>query len=221
MAKNRKNLIFMIIFLVISFTSGILSNDWLIGSLVLFTGLTGAYLASEGKRINYIFSFINIFLTGYVAYKNQFYGIAICSWFILSPIEILSFVVWNKNKNSNNELVVREFTIKNSIIVIISFAIASCAVGALLNLIPNQNFAFIDATANCLHVSSLILMMMRFKEAWWLSLIDNIIDLTIWILAFINHGESAMMMLIMSVAFLAINIGGIIKWQTMAKKQKE
>ena len=63
-------------------------------------------------------------------------------------------------------------------------------------------------------------MILRFKESWWLWLINNAIDLGICILTFINKGECSTMMLLVSIGYLFINIYGIIKWNIGAKKNK-
>ena len=45
---------------------------------------------------------------------------------------------------------------------------------------------------------------------------NNIIDLGIWMIIFLNHGESSFMMLV-SIGYFLINIYGIIKWSIEAK----
>lgn len=77
-----------------------------------------------------------------------------------------------------------------------------------------------DASSNCINLCGVILMILRFKESWWLWLINNIIDLSIWIITFINKGEGSSMMLLVSIGYLLINIYGIIKWHIEAKKNK-
>ena len=51
---SKKNIIIAIICIVISIISGIITNDILVGGLILASGLLCAYFASEGKRVNYI-----------------------------------------------------------------------------------------------------------------------------------------------------------------------
>ena len=77
------------------------------------------------------------------------------------------------------------------------------------------------ATSNCINLCGIILMILRFKESWWLWLINNIIDLIIWFITVINGGSGSVMMLIVSIAYLLINIYGIIRWNIEAKKVKE
>lgn len=49
---------------------------------------------------------------------------------------------------------------------------------------------------------------------------NNVIDLIIWIIMFINNGTNSFMMLLSSLAYLIINVYGIIKWNIEAKKNK-
>lgn len=218
---NKKYLIITILSLIISVISGIISNDLIIGGTIFLTGLLCAYFASEGKRINYILGLINYLLMGYVALKNNLFGIFFFYIFIFSPLQVNGFITWNKNLNDNKNVKVREFTLKNSIIIILSCIIGSIILGYLLTLIPTQRLAFMDATSNCINLCGVILMILRFKESWWLWLINNIIDLIIWIITVINGGNGSVMMLLVSIGYLLINIYGVIKWNIEAKKNKK
>jgi len=217
---RKKYLIITCICIIISLISGIVSNDILVGGTILFTGLLCAYFASEGKRINYILGVINYLLMGYVAYKNK-YGIFFFYIFIFSPLQVKGFITWNQSLNEENTVKVREFTLKNSIIITLSCIIGSLLFGYLLTLIPNQKLAFMDAISNCINLCGVILMILRFKESWWIWLINNVIDLSIWIITFLNKGEGSTMMLLVSIGYLLINIYGIIKWNIESIKEKE
>ncbi len=218
---NKKYLIIIVLCLIISIISGIISNDLIIGGTILLTGLLCAYFASEGKRINYILGLINYLLMGYVAFKNNLFGIFFFYIFIFSPLQVNGFITWNKNLNDDKNVKVREFTLKNSIIITLSCIIGSIILGYLLTLIPTQRLAFMDATSNCINLCGVILMILRFKESWWLWLINNIIDLIIWIITVINGGSGSVMMLLVSIGYLLINVYGVIKWNIEAKKNKK
>lgn len=217
---KKKYLVITILSLIISAISGIISNDLIIGGSILLTGLLCAYFASEGKRINYILGLINYLLMGIVAFKNNLFGIFFFYIFIFSPLQVNGFITWNKNLNDNKNVKVREFTLKNSIIITLSCIIGSIILGYLLTLIPSQRLAFMDATSNCINLCGVILMILRFKESWWLWLINNIIDLIIWIITVINGGNGSVMMLLVSIGYLLINIYGLIKWNIEAKHNK-
>ena len=89
---NKKYFAITIICIIISIISGIISNDLLIGGAILLTGLLCAYFASEGKRINYALGLINYLLMGYVAFKNNLFGIFFFYLFIFSPLQVKGFI---------------------------------------------------------------------------------------------------------------------------------
>lgn len=217
---SKKNIVITIICIIISMIFGIITNDLIIGGIILTTGLLCAYYASEGKRVNYILGFINYILMGYVSLKNNLFGIFFFYIFIFSPLQIHGFISWKKNLNKDNNVKVREFTLKNSIIITLSCIISSLVLGYVLTLIPGQRLAFMDSISNCINLCGVILMILRFKESWWLWLINNVIDLSIWIITYINKGEGSAMMLLVSAGYLLINIYGVVRWNIEAKKGK-
>lgn len=218
---NKKYVIITSICILLSIISGIIAEDLLVGGSILLTGLLCAYFASEGKRINYILGLINYLLMGYVALKNNLFGMFAFYLFLFAPLQIHGYVTWKKNVDNSNNLKVREFNLKNSIIIIFSCILGSFILGYILTLIPGQKLAFMDASSNCINLCGVILMILRFKESWWVWLTNNIIDLIIWILMVLDKGNGAIMMLLVSIAYLLINIYGIIKWSIEAKKNNK
>lgn len=217
---NKKYIIITLICIVMSIISGIIAKDLLIGGTILATGLLCAYFASEGKRINYILGLINYLLMGYVAFKNNLFGIFFFYIFVFSPLQINGYLSWKKNLDNDKNVKVREFTLKNSIIITLSCIVGSFVLGYLLSLIPGQRLAFMDASSNCINLCGVILMILRFKESWWLWLVNNIIDLIIWIITVIDKGNGSIMMLLVSIGYLLINIYGVVKWSIEAKQSK-
>lgn len=215
---TKKDTIIIALCTIFSIISGIVSKDIVMGGSILLTGLLCAYFASIGKRVNYILGFINYILMGVVAFKNNLYGIFFFYLIIFSPLQIQGFVTWNKNLKKDQSVKVREFTLKNSLLITISCILGSLILGYLLTLVPGQKYSFLDASSNCVNLCGIILMILRFKESWWLWLLNNIIDLAIWALTFLNNGEGSAMMLLVSIGYLLINIYGIIKWNKEAKQ---
>ncbi len=217
---NKKYLIITIICVIISLISGIISHDIFIGGANLLTALLCAYFSSEGKRISYILGLINYLLIGYVSFKNHLYGLFIFGVVVCPILQIQGYVSWGKNLDENNSVKVREFTLKNSIIISLSCIIGSLFLSYLLTLIPGQRIALMDALSNTINLCGVILAILRFKECWWIWLVNNVIDLIIWIITVIEHGEGSVMMLLVSIGYLLINIYGIIKWTKEAKEIK-
>ncbi len=217
--KNKNEYIIIALTIIFSIIIGIISNDIIIGSLILSTGILCAYYASLGKRINYILGFINYILMAYVSLKNNLYGMVCFYTFIFAPLQIRGFISWNKKLDDNKNVKVRGFTLKNSILITILCILSSLILGYLLSLIPKQQLSLLDATSNCINLCGVILMILRFRESWWIWLINNIIDLIIWIIIFINNGNNSFMMLLTSISYLLITIYGIVKWNIKAKEE--
>lgn len=218
---NKKYSIITIACFLLSLVAGILSNDIIIGGLTLFTALLCAYFSSEGKRISYILGLINYLLIGYVSFKNHLYGLFIFGVIICPVIQIQGYISWGKNLDENKNVKVREFTLKNSIIITLSCIIGSLILSYLLTLIPEQRIAFMDAASNTLNLCAVVLSILRFKECWWIWLINNVVDLGIWLITFLSKGEGSFMLLLAAIAYLVINIYGIIRWNIEAKKNND
>lgn len=216
---NKKYVIITFLCILLSFLAGIITKDLLVGGTILATGLLCSYFAGEGRKITYIYGFINYVLMGYVSFKNHLYGIFFAYLFIFSPLQIHGFLNWKKNVNQDESVVTRAFTLKNSFVIVFSCILGSALVGFLLSLLPGQQLAFLDATSNCVNLCGIILLNLRFKEAWWLWLVNNLVDLSIWIIVALHQGEGSMMMLLVSIGYLLLNIYGIVQWSKAKRKQ--
>lgn len=214
-----KNKIYTLSTIIFSVICGIISKDYFLGTIILICGLLNSYYASIGKIYNYIFGALYCLLSGCVCYLNGLYGIAILSLVIYFPSQIHGFISWKKN-TSNNEVQVRGFNTKNSIIITTSCIVGSIILGFLLSNIPRQQLAFLDASSNIINLCGIILMNLRFKECWTVWLFNNSIDLSIWVINFVKGSPNSTMMLLVSIGYLIINVYGFIKWIKMAKNKE-
>lgn len=219
--KNKKNIIVIIVSAIISIIIGIISKDAIIGSLILFTSIMNAYLASICKKESYITGLISSILTSYVSLKNNLYGLFFFYLVIFAPMQVYGYINWKNNEDDSKNVKIRAFTLKNSLIIIFACIIGSFLLGYLLTLIPNQKLAFLDASSNIINLCAVILMILRFNESWWIWLFNNIIDLIIWSVTFKNNGMAAFSMFTSSLIYLIINVYGIIKWNKKLKDDKK
>lgn len=212
--------IYTLVIIIFSILCGIVSKDYFLGTIILICGLLNSYYASIGKIYNYIFGALYCLFSGYVSYINGLYGLAILSFVIYFPSQIQGYLSWKKNAN-NNEVKIRGFNIKNSIIITISCLLGSVILGFLLSRIPGQQLAFLDSSSNIINLCGIILMNLRFKECWVIWLFNNSIDLFIWGINFVKGSPNSTMMLLVSIGYLLINIYGLIKWIKFEKKNKK
>ncbi len=216
---NKKNaFLYPFIIIIFSIVCGIITKDYFLGTATLMCGLLNGYYASTRKVCNYVFGLLFCVLNLYVSYLNGLYGIFAFSLIIFVPSQIQGFISWLKNKNKNNEVIVRHFDLKTSLIVIVSSLLGSLGLGYLLTKVPGQNLAFLDSTSTILNVCSIVLMNLRYKEFWIIYLFNNIVDLIIWSINVCYGTPNAMMMLIVSIGYLLMNIYGLYKWLDSEEK---
>lgn len=216
---NKKNaFLYPFIIIIFSIVCGIVTKDYFLGTATLMCGLLNGYYASTRKVCNYVFGLLFCVFNLYVSYLNGLYGIFAFSLIIFVPSQIQGFISWLKNRNKNNEVIVRHFDLKTSLIVIVSSILGSLGLGYLLTKVPGQNLAFLDSSSTILNVCSIVLMNLRYKEFWIIYLFNNIVDLIIWSINVCYGTSNAMMMLIVSIGYLLMNIYGLYKWLDSEKK---
>lgn len=210
---DSKNTIVILFSLILSVALGLLSRDLILGGTILLTGLLSAYFATQGRKIQYLLSVINYALMSYAAFQNQLFGSAGFYILMCVPLQIWGFWSWGKNSTKSGNVKKRKFTPKTSIIVIASCLIGSLIFGYLLSLIPSQRLSWLDAASNCVNLCGIILMCLRYAESWWIWMVNNTLDLSIWTIILLSGDSSeAPMMFATSVAYLIINIYGALKW---------
>lgn len=221
MTKKNHIMLYTVAIILFSILCGIVTKDYFLGTITLACGLLNAYYASIAKTYNYIFGALYCLLSAYISYINGLYGLAMLSLIVFFPSQIQGYISWIKRKDTNNEVSVRGFTLKNSIIIVTSCILGSLLLGFLLTKIPGQQLAFLDSSSSVINLCGIIIMNLRFRECWVVWLFNNSIDLTIWIINAINKSPNSVMMLLVSIGYLLINIYGLIKWIKLERMDKE
>lgn len=219
--KFKKGEILIILLCIfVPMVLGILSNDLLIGWPLLSTGLLASYIASLRRRSNYILGAINALLLAYAALKNNLFGSFFVDVFIFAPLEIVGFFLWGRSLDLNKNVKIRKFNTSISIIVTGACTLGSIIMGYFLTKIPMQQFAFLDSTICCIDICVAILMMLRFRETWWLGVISGALSVILWGVIQFEGGSGATIRLLSATGYLIINLYGAIKWNIILDKKK-
>ena len=219
MNKTLQFIIIPIITVVVSIILGAISGDYFWGIITLIFGFLNAYYMAIGKWYNYIFGLLFSLSYAYICGKNGLFGWVIFTFVFYVPSQLLGIISWNRKKK-NDVVEMRSFTLNKSIVVCFFVVVCSFLFGYLLSLIPTQQLSFLDGTAQIVNVCGIILSLLRFREAWYIWLINNILDLAIWIINALNQNSDSYMMLISSVMYLIMNIIGVVLWFKIEKNQK-
>lgn len=217
--KIIKLIVIPIVIAIVSFVCGIIFNDYILGFITLASGFLNAYYMAIGRWENYIYGFIFSFAYSIVCAINGLYGFAIFTILVYTPLQIYGIINWKKNK-VNDEVRVKSLNWKKSLLLTSIIIIGSCILGYLLSLIPTQRLSYIDATSQVINIGGCVLNVFRFREAWYIWVINNAVDLAIWIVNSIAGGSNVPMMLITSIMYFVMNVYGLIAWIYMEKKQK-
>ena len=99
--------------------------------------------------------------------------------FFWIPCDIISFVVWNKNKDKKNDelTVVRKLKSWQTVLVISAIALWTVGVGYLLTLIEVDGIipfgtalkdveCYLDACASAVGIANGLFILLRYREQW-------------------------------------------------------
>ncbi len=215
-----KNIVLPIGIVFISIVFAIVFNDFGLGILTLLFGFLNAYYMAIGKWYNYLYGIAFSVTYSITSAFNGFYGFAIFTVIIYTPIQIVGLVNWFK-KRERGDVLVKSLGVKTDILLTLFVVLGSLLVGFLLGLIPTQNLPYLDAVSQILNLSGIILSCLRLSEQWIIFLFNNIADLAIWITNCLRGGPNAQMMLVVSIMYLVMNIYGWIYWVSLERKQKQ
>lgn len=196
---------------------GVQNNDLVIGGSLLASSLLSSYLATIYKRSNYIFGALSSLLIAYTSFINNYFGSFFINFFIFAPLELYGFLVWSRNLDTDKNVKIKKFSFRNSIIVTSSCIVGSIVFGYLLTKIPNQQLAFLDSVICCLDVCALLLLNLRYREAWWVWTFSGVLSTIMWAITLMNGGNNAMMRIFTASCFTIISIYGVIKWNIKTK----
>ena len=143
-----------------------------------------------GKWYNYIFGFLFAVVNAYICTINGLFGLLIFTIIFYLPLQVTGLINWFKNKK-DTEVAMRSLNFKTSFILCSTIIIGSVILGLLLSLIPRQELAFLDSTSQIVNLCGVVLGTLRFRESWYIWLLNNMVDLSIWIINAVKSTPNA------------------------------
>lgn len=217
--KKKFDILFIVGVVLLSLLVGIAFDD-LVGGITLAFGFLSAYYSAVGKWINYIFGILFSIIYAYINFINGLYGLVVFTVLVYLPVQIYGIISWIKTKDDDGVVLMSSLKAKHAVLLCASVVVFSVGMGFVLNLIPSQNLPFLDSFSQLINVAGVVLCSLRFRECWYIWLINNVVDLTIWIINVCNVTPSAIMMLITSIMYLIMNIIGLMNWVKKENEQK-
>lgn len=214
------------IFILMGFTAilitvaGVYYKQSFLRILPLYISLVIGMLQSRVNRYASLIGSMNSLLYGAVYFYYSLYGSMFSAVLFSFPIQLLTFIRWNKNKWEHST-VLRKLSWKQRVLILTGFAVALVAMWILLPLIGSQ-YVFLDSFTNLLGIIIYFLTMFAFVEYTFLMIINGVIGIVLYITMLLQTPE-IMTYLIFSVYSLICIIFAFFEAKKLygSQRQKE
>ncbi|MBE7062539.1 MAG: nicotinamide mononucleotide transporter [Ruminococcaceae bacterium] len=181
--KTVKKVIFYVTFLSIVIT-GIIFKQPFIRMLPLLISLFIMLFQAEASRYSYIAGGLNSLLYAYVYFRLGLYATGASALFFSFPIQILTFLNWNKHAYEKSTRF-KHLSGKAGVGIGTGFVLAWLAVFTVLKH-TGSAYAVLDNTASLLGVTVSVLTMMAYVEYPYLWLVSSLINMILNIQVVLN-----------------------------------
>ena len=182
-------------------------------------GAISVVLTGKGKLGTYIFGGIQCALYAIISYRATYYGETLLNVFYLLPLEVVGFMQWKKNMNSENAEVVKlKMTWRQRIVWTLVLAAGTVALGFILRNY-NDAMPFMDAFTTIGTMIAFVLTVKRYSENWWIWIAINVATVTMWLGNVLEGGENASIAtLLMWSVYLVNSVTMLVRWMREANR---
>lgn len=198
----------------------------------IFSNILCELLISKQSKWNFLVSLVveatEIAICIVCAYRFATMATTIFFWI---PIDIISFVVWNRHKDDRDESLteVRKLSGWQEVLVILAIVVWTIGVGFLLTLIDVEEgilsenpllekvVCYLDACCSAVGVANGLFILFRYREQWLAWYISCALEIAI------NIISGQWVLLVLKFGYLTNTTYGYIKWSKYirAKKNEE
>ena len=153
----------------------------------LFSGLLGicsVVLGAHGNILTFVFGFAQVGTYTYLCVQERFYAeIALNIFYFITMI--YGVYVWKKRLTKENSLQIhtRKLSYKLAPVLVISVVLLSLVVGWLLQRYTDDPQPYLDAFTTVPAIVAQILMVLAFREQWYIWILVDILALVMWLRA--------------------------------------
>ena len=205
------------VFCVLAITSlGIIMQDTFIGILSAVTGTLYAIFAGKGRLLCYFFGIINTLAYSFISWHAALYGEVMLNLLWYFPMMFAGIFFWRKNLASPHEIQKKNLTNKERLIALILTASGVVLYAVLLEKMQDSH-PVLDSLTTILSVTAMVMTVKRCIEQWLLWTTVNLISIYMWLLIFLDKGESICSLLMWCIA-LANGIIFFFQWRKEIRK---
>ena len=197
--------------------------------LDILLNITCELLISKQSRWNFIVSLgvelTEILICVVLAYRFATMAVTLFFWI---PIDIISFINWNKHKDRQQEELteVRRLTGLQEVLVIAGIVIWTVGVGYFLTTLEIEGLlsatptletivCYLDACASAVGIANGVFILLRYREQWIAWYICALLE------AAINIISGQWVLLVLKAGYLTNTTYGYIKWTQYIKSHQK
>lgn len=184
--------------------TGIYFHQSFLRILPLYISLVVGMLQSRINRYANLVGSLNSLLYGVVYFYYGLYGSLFSAVLFSFPIQLLTFIRWNKNKWKHST-VLKKLTVKQRVLLSVGFVAALIAMWIVLPLIGSQ-YVFLDSLTNLLGIVIYFLTMFAFVEYTFLMLVNGVIGIALYVTMLGNTPEMTTYLIYSVYSFICIFI---------------
>lgn len=213
-ASDRSMWLFLVTGLLVQIITycAVPHNPWAMVSGML--GICSVVLGAKGNILTFFFGFAQVGTYTYLCCIEHFYAeIAINIYYFFTMI--YGVYCWRRRlKNSTLQVQTRRLSRRIFLLLTVAIVVLSIFVGWLLSRYTDDPQPYLDAMTTVPAIAAQILMVMAYREQWYLWLMVDVLALVMWVRAE-NYCMAA------QYAFWCANcVYGYIQWTKSLEKTK-
>jgi len=183
LAKNlsKKDIFIFILMLctgVLITVTGIYYQQKILLILPLYVSLIIGMLQSKVNRYSCLLGSINSLFYGVAYFYYNLYASALSAVCFSCPIQMITFIRWNKNKRGNSTKL-NKLTLKQILLILAGYVVALILMWKILPIIGAE-YVFLDSVSNLLGIVIYFLTMFAFIEYTFCMIINGIITIVLY-----------------------------------------
>lgn len=187
--------------------------------LPLYISLVVGLLQSKVNRYACLVGSMNSLLYGFVYFYYDLYGSLFSALLFSFPIQLLTFIRWNKNKWEHST-VLKKLSLKQRLLLSAGFIVSLIAMWIILPLIGSQ-YVFLDSLTNMLGIIIYFLTMFAYVEYTFLMLINGVIGIALYIQMLAESPEMSTFLVYSIYSFICIFMAFFQARKLYASQQSE
>lgn len=167
--------------------TGIIFHQRLYRIIPLYVSLFIGMMQSRANRYANLIGAGNAILYGVVNIHFKMYASAASAILISSPLQLLTFLRWNKHKYKKSTTF-RRLSVKQRILAAIGFLCISVLVYLMLST-ADSGYRTLDTLTSLLGILISVLMLLSYMEYTWLQLPSSILSIVTHVVVTLDHPE--------------------------------